>query len=201
MVRGRRKRNRIGNLKREDGSWTTNDKEVGIEVAKYYADLFHSNCHINYKEILDGIPESITSQMNASLIKPMEEEEIKDAIFSMNPNKAPRPDEITPLFYQKFWDIVREDVVNAVSSLFHSSHMLKALNHTIISLIPKVDLPIDFKQYRPISLCNVLYKAIFKILANRLKQVLDKCICKNQPAFVPNRQILDNIIISHECLH
>ena len=79
--------------------------------------------------------------------------------------------------------------------------MLKSLNYTTISLIPKVELPTDLKHYRPISLCNVLYKVISNILANRLKPVLEHCISKNQSAFIPNRQILDNIIISHECLH
>ena len=92
-------------------------------------------------------------------------------------------------------------MVKAIKAFFQSGHMLKSLNHTIISLIPKVELPTDLKQYRPISLCNVLDKVISKILANRLKPILELCISKNQSSFIPNRQILDNIIISHECLH
>lgn len=92
-------------------------------------------------------------------------------------------------------------MVNAISSFFHSDHMLKTINHNIISLIPKVCCPTELNHFRPISLCNVLYKAISKILANRLKEVLEVCISRNQSAFVPNRQILDNIILSHECMH
>lgn len=79
--------------------------------------------------------------------------------------------------------------------------MLKAINHTVISLILKVDCPTEIKQYRPINLCQVIYKAIAKILVNRLKPFLSQCINKNQSAFVPGRQILDNVILSHELMH
>lgn len=79
--------------------------------------------------------------------------------------------------------------------------MLKAINHTLVSLIPKIDNPTEVKHFRPISLGNVIYKIISKILVNRLKAVLDICISKNQAAFVPGRQILDNVVLLHEILH
>ena len=79
--------------------------------------------------------------------------------------------------------------------------MPRALNHTLISLIPKIKDPVNLKHYRPISLCNVLYKVISKILANRLKVMLNICISKIQSAFIPGRQILDNVILAHEYMH
>ena len=100
-------------------------------------------------------------------------------------------------FLKKFWNVVKQDVTSAINSFFHSGRMLRAMNHTVISLIPKINNPLDLMHYKPINLCNVIYKAIAKILANRMKEVMDVCISKNQSAFVPNRQILDNIIISH----
>ena len=79
--------------------------------------------------------------------------------------------------------------------------MLKSINHTIVSLIPKIPIPTDLMHYKPISLCSVLYKIISKILVNKLKPVLDKCISKNQSVSVAGRQILDNVILAHELLH
>ena len=136
--------------------------------------------------------------MNLELTKSVTEEEIKTAFLTMDSNKAPGSNGMTPLFFQKFWKIIKGDLVNAIKSFFYSGLMLRAINHTIISLIPKVPCPINIKQYRPISLCNVVYKAIAKIIVNRLKPVLKHCISINQSAFIPGRHIIDNIIISHE---
>ncbi|KAL3527602.1 hypothetical protein ACH5RR_012258 [Cinchona calisaya] len=123
--------------------------------------------------------------MNNQLVKPVAEKEIKEAHFSMHPNKAAGPDSTTPLFFQKFGHVIKLDIINVVYSFFHCGIMLRSMNKTIISLIPKVDNPINITQYMPISLCNVIYKIIAKILANRLKYVLKVCISPTQNAFVP----------------
>ena len=200
-VKGRRKRNKIQNLRMANGEWTANEDELGKEVANYYKDLFKSSATGELEVILDGIPVTITEQINKELTKKVDENEIKSAFFSMDPNKAPGSDGMSPLFFQKFWSIIKKDLVNAIQGFFHHSVILKAINHTVISLIPKIDCPIEINQYRPISLCQVVYKALAKILANRLKPFLSRCISKSQSAFVPGRQILDNIILSHELMH
>ena len=118
--------------------------------------MFTSPGVLCLKEILDGISHSITDQINNNLTKPVEEKEVKKALFSIHPNKAPGPDGMSPLFFQKFWYFIKDDVVQAIQSFFHSSLMLKAINNTVISLIRKVDNSTDMKQYRPISLCDVV---------------------------------------------
>lgn len=75
------------------------------------------------------------------------------------------------------------------------------LNMRNITLILKGNSQVSMKDWRPIALCNVLYKLVSKVLANRLKLILHKCISDNQSAFVSDRSILDNAMVAIEILH
>lgn len=87
-------------------------------------------------------------------------------------------------------------------SEFHQRERLsKAINATILYLIPKIQNPVFFKDYRPISLIGCIYKPLSKILANRLERVLPHIISPPQGAFIQNRQILDGILIANEFIH
>lgn len=75
------------------------------------------------------------------------------------------------------------------------------MNHTYIALVPKIEKPKKVSDFRPISLCNVIYRIMAKTITNRLKTILHQIISPTQSAFIPNRLITDNIIIGYECLH
>ncbi|GAU22005.1 hypothetical protein TSUD_111440, partial [Trifolium subterraneum] len=119
----------------------------------------------------------------------------------MHPDKSPGPDGFNPAFYQRFWEQCSDDIFSAASIWLERGYFPTSLNETNICLIPKCDNPTSMKDLRPISLCNVLYKMISKVLANRLKCCLDKCVSQEQSAFVEGRSILDNALIATEVIH
>lgn len=105
---------------------------------------------------------------------------------------------VSPLY----WNIVGPNVINCVLHSLNSGVMPSDINETYICLIPKVNcLQKKITEFRPISLCNVIYKIISKVLANRLKKILPKVIREAQSAFVPGRQITNNKLVAFETMH
>jgi hypothetical protein len=102
------------------------------------------------------------------------------------------------LFYKNFWEIVGEKVTQEALNVLNGGQLPEGWNETTIVLIPKVKNPDKLKDLRPISLCNVVYKIVSKVLANRLKLILPDIISPAQSAFVPGRLISDNILIAYD---
>ncbi|GLT37136.1 hypothetical protein SLA2020_114710 [Shorea laevis] len=129
------------------------------------------------------------------------EEEVLSALKQIHPSKAPSLGEMNVGFVKHYWPIIGHNVTKVVLEFLNEGSMAKGLNKTYIVLIPKKKNPNPVKDFRPISLCNVLYKLISQILANRLKALLLSIISKNQSAFVPKRLIYDNIMVTFEMVH
>jgi hypothetical protein len=128
-------------------------------------------------------------------------QEIQEAISNLKANSAPGPDGLTALFYQKYWDIIGPDIVNYILDILNNEGSISDINHTYISLIPKIPSPTKPEEFRPISLCNVILKIITKTMANRIKQILPHIVHDNQSAFLPGRLITDNSLIVFETLN
>ena len=129
------------------------------------------------------------------------EDEIKAALWALKPFKAPGPDGLHAGFFQNFWHTVGNSVIDEVQKIFADRRVPEALNSTHIALIPKIQGPETLGNYRPISLCNTVYKVVTKIIVARLRPYLDKLISPMQTAFVPGRKGTDNVIIAQEVLH
>lgn len=82
--------------------------------------------------------------------------EVQQACSQMATLTAPRPDGMSSIFYKSFWHIVGEDVTTVVLQALNSGILLKSINTTFISLIPKIKNPKKVSDFRPISLCNVI---------------------------------------------
>lgn len=197
----RRGRNRILRLKKEDGSWVEGQENLFEEIIEHYRVVYHAGLQQNTDFCLSHVPDLVSDEMNFQLTKPVSQEEIKRAVFGLGALKAPGPDGLNGMFYQKHWEVVKEDVCNAIQIFFQQGILPTEINETIVTLIPKIPHPEYVAQLRPISCCNFIFKVISKIMVFRLKDLMGLLITPNQSTFVGGRMIQDNLLVAHEIFH
>ncbi|GKC69120.1 RNA-directed DNA polymerase, eukaryota, reverse transcriptase zinc-binding domain protein [Tanacetum coccineum] len=181
------------------------NKFSGNDVASKFVKHFEGflGCESPVKDLspISALFKNKLSMEEASfMVRGVTDKEIKEAMFQIDGNKAPGPDGFTSHFFKKAWDIVGGDICSVIKEFFTNGKLLKEINSTLISLVPKIQTPSKVTDFRPIACCNVIYKCISKIITDRMKGSLDKLVDHNQSAFVPNRHIHDNILLSQELL-
>eukprot|EP00253_Pinus_taeda_P005945 PITA_05945 len=134
-------------------------------------------------------------------MRPILIQEVDEAMAQIKEGKAPGPDGFTTTFFHAFWDLIKMEVWQIVEESRALRWLLPSLNSTFITLIPKEENSITPDKFRPIALCNVIYKVISKVIANRLKPLLPMLISLEQSGYVEGRQIMDGIILTHEIIH
>ncbi|XP_035832931.1 uncharacterized protein LOC118481782 [Helianthus annuus] len=182
---------RIDVIKDSDGNLYEGDT-VFQAFVHHYEKFFGAQGDISLNPAPDLFSKVLSPQTASHMIRQVTAEEVKKAMFSIAIDKAPGPDGYTTAFFKSAWPIVGNDVTCAIIDFFETGKLLRELNHTTIVLIPKCPTPSAVTDYRPIACCNVLYKCISKIVANRIKGVLNDIVSVNQSAFVPGRRISDN---------
>lgn len=190
----------IGKIKGEDGQWMEDEKRVSNLVEDHFKSLFTLKGCKDWGDMLDCIIPLVMEAMNAELIKPANDK-IKNAIQQMGGLKSPGPDGFQGIFYHSYWDIILEEVHGLVRDFMMGVGITKRINSTYIVLILKIVSPKSVSQYRPISLCNFCLKILQKVLANHLKPLLLGLILHMQHAFVVDRQIQENIGITHDLFY
>ncbi|KAK3199960.1 hypothetical protein Dsin_023375 [Dipteronia sinensis] len=143
----------------------------------------------------------ISDSENSFLEGIFNREEVRAAIVSCDGNKAPCPDGLNLNFIKANWEVIQEDFMKFIHEFHKNGSIVKDLNHTFIALIPKCVHPETIKDFRPISLVGSMYKIFAKVLANRLKKVMDSVISENQIAFIQSRQIMDSFVVAEEIIH
>lgn len=200
-VKLRRAGNQIDKIVVE-GKEISEQEEIKEAALRHFQSLLSAGPQSsNSMDFLRPIERKISDLQNRKLDKDVSEEEIHMATFSMQPDKAPGPDGFTVTFFKNHWDTIKKDYVRMVKNVFKNCKMGENTKSSHLALIPKDINPLSFNQFRPISLCNVSYKIVTKILANRLKNLLPNLISENQGGFVPHRQITDNVILIQEAIH
>ena len=197
----RNKRNYISGLENELGFWVEEESQIGGMLVQYFSNLFTSSNPINLDLVLEGVLPVVNDEMNEGLNRPFEPNEVQGTLKQMEVGTAPGSDGLPPLFYKQYWSKVEQEVTSVVLAILNSGIVPSQLNHTFLTLIPKIHSPRKVTYFRPITLSNVLYKIVAKVLVNQLKILLPKLISEHQSAFISGRLITDNILIAHETLH
>jgi hypothetical protein len=125
-------------------------------------------------------------------------EEVKRSVWGCDGSKCPGPDGFNFKFYRLAWDFIAQDILDIVLSFFRTGRLPKGINTTYVTLLSKTVEPIEFKDFQPISMIHGIYKIIAKILASRLKTVMQYIISINQSAFIVDRNIIDGFMIANE---
>lgn len=163
-----RRKNSTKRLQSDLGEWKEG-KQVEALIIDYFKDLLSTSNIAGRLEFLSSLKGSVTKSMNRELSKEYSSDEVYHALMQMHPIKAPGPDGMLLVFFQRHWHIV---------GALHSGKFPSDFNHMFIFLIPKKFYPTKVLEYLPISLCNVLYKLISKVIANRLWVIMPSIISK-----------------------
>ncbi|XP_058749040.1 uncharacterized protein LOC131622002 [Vicia villosa] len=167
---------RVEGLMRKDACWMPDSQSI----AEHRAEV-HDVCKV--------VKGKLSDEHRGWCGLPYSTEEVKDALWQMHPSKSPGPDGLPAFFFQKYWSIIGGDVTQLVLEVLNGTVNPSFMNKTFIALIPKMKNPNSPKDFRPISLCNVVMKMVTKTIANRMKRVLPDVIDEEQSAFVKGRLI------------
>ena len=169
------------------------------EAISFFSKIFKEE--FNNRPTFNGLDfKRLSPEEAQSLVEKFSHGEIDDAVASCDGSKAPGPDGFNFRFIKSSWETIKSDFYNIVQDFWNSARLPRGSNSAFISLIPKVDNPCDFKDYRPISMVGCAYKIIAKLMARRLQKVMNSLIGPQQSSFIKGRQILDGALIASEII-
>ena len=198
IASNKRRKNAISSIE-VDGSTEDDPSKIKTEAREFFKKIFEEDCPI--RPVFEGLNFKCLSQDQAeSLIKPFTNEEIDAAVSSCDSDKAPGPDGFNFKFVKSAWDVIKHDMYAIINEFYASSKLPQGSNTAYIALIPKIDEPKEFKQYRPISMVGSIYKIIAKMLAKRLQSVMSSIVGPLQSSYIKDRQILDGALIAGELI-
>ncbi|KAL9666589.1 hypothetical protein QQ045_000924 [Rhodiola kirilowii] len=160
----------------EDDTISDDGDFIGHKASQYFEHLFGEFSASGDLQLGDLVQPSISDDDNMWLTSSPEMEEIKDNVFSMKSDSSPCLDGFKGKFFIYGWNIIKEDLKEAILGFFTGLQLPKSISSTNIVLVPKVNRASSLDQVRPISLCNFLHKRISKILNSRLSDLLSKLI-------------------------
>eukprot|EP00253_Pinus_taeda_P003198 PITA_03198 len=182
-----RHHNRIFSLKDSQGNRVTQQKEMEWLLVEHFKGILiepNNNRTGEIEKVCQHIPKKVSRDQNMAMLRVITKEELEEVVNKMPKNKAPGPDGFTIEFYQAAWSFMGKDLLDLVEESRCSKRMHQGLNATFLTLIPKNGCSDEPQGFRPISLCNVVYKILARVIVNRLKPILSDLIAQEQTGFI-----------------
>eukprot|EP00253_Pinus_taeda_P020087 PITA_20087 len=202
--KSRKVTNTIWKLPTPDGQIADTFNKLAHLGTSHFRDLYKCPHEVNLPDIINvenHFPRFVEEDDVEDLNSLVSVEELEGVLKWFKKDKSPGPDGWTIEFYLAFFDVLGQDLMGVVEESRTTGSIYHAINSTFIALIPKFDTPKSFDDYRPISLCNCLYKIISKTIANRLRPILSRSITPQQFTFLKSRQIHEAIGLAQEAIH
>ena len=196
-------RNKIRGIKDSVGNWILNDLEIKDHIKAGFQKLYSTKSLFSpiASDVSEFACNYISKEDNARIDIEVSNEEIRDGLWSLKAFKAFSLNGPHAGFFQHFWANVKNSVCKEIKEAFTNGIIPSYLNETLVTLIPKCQSPETLNNYRPISLCNSVYKIISKINVALIRPLLANLISPVQSAFVPGRRGIDNVLIAQELFH
>ncbi|KAL0295577.1 UNVERIFIED_CONTAM: hypothetical protein Sangu_3194400, partial [Sesamum angustifolium] len=200
LVQKRRFRGTIFGIQHE-GEYLTDPIAIKDSAVSFFQRLLTAEPVFPEEMDSEHLEDGLTDEDRRFLCVMPTLEEVREAVFNIDPDSVAGPDGFGAVFFHTCWEIIAEDVFGVVTEFFRGGKMPKGFTATTISLIPKTASPTCWSEYRPISLCNVTNKICMKLMTTRLGHVLQKVISLSQSGFVPGRLLSDNVLLAQELIH
>lgn len=203
-VQSRAARNTIRRLVTEQGEVLTVPGDIKKEAVAHFQRFFQAQEQsedIPLASLQSLLTYRCPTAVSANLVAPVTAQEIYVALMTLPNDKVSGPDGFTKEFFVAAWKVIGQDFITAIQSFFLFGFLPSGINATILSLIPKTENAEKMKDFRPIACCNLMYKVISKVLANRLRLIFPDAIEPNQSAFITGRLLLENVLLASELVN
>ena len=186
----------------ENGLEVNGKERVGEEVCKFYVELYKEkkrDARVE-KDVLKQVEMCLDLDDKSMLGEKVSKEEVDECLGSMKKGKTPGSDGLPVEFYCAFWDVIGDCVYEMVMKVLEDGRMPESMLKSVIVLLYKKGDKHELKNWRPISLLNVDYKVVAKVLANRLRAVAEKLVGEEQVCAVPGRSIAESLVSLRDVL-
>lgn len=160
LVKARRRKQYISRIISLDGDECVTEDAIQRAAVQFYTKLFAEEQTENHDDILKFIPLTITDEDNDMLTDMPQFSEVKAAVWNLDPSSVAGPDGFHGKFFRQCWDIVCLDVLKAVQEFFIGVKVPQAMEASMITLIPRINNPTTYADFRPISLTNFVSKVV-----------------------------------------